>query len=309
MLNYNKLEKEREKAMLECCSPSLKNPIDPGTGDCCYDFWTTDSVIVDRELKKWTARSNHKQKELTNLTTSYNTISLWCHDWQNVDKLINSVCSSIDLFIRHITKVSGITESTVDASEILFCMIRDLYIRVDKLNEEYDKLMKCIACLKNPALASGGIIACLSDYGTKLTAVIATRDALIGQVVTAMGLAIELNQNIADKDHGLKSLLIYWDKNLRKDDSEDAAQKKLTKKVEEPVIDEYDLRPLVGPTVLEGIDKYYKELNHQRENELRRMDRVKEELQEANEKVAAITARKNGITGALTAVNAAGICS
>src|SRR6476620_11259353 len=139
MLHYHKLEKDDK--YIACCDPD-PNP-NGGTGDCCYDAWTTDVTIVSAKLKQITAYADHKQKHYDIITAWYGSLKTWSDEWEKVDLLADALCRKIDLFVCHLQKICMITEKTAKAIEILFCMIRELYAEVDVLKERYDELYKC----------------------------------------------------------------------------------------------------------------------------------------------------------------------
>jgi hypothetical protein len=306
MLHYHKLEHPQH--LLNCCDPD-PNPNNPGTGDCCYDAWTTDLTDITAKLQKAISVADHKQKHYDAVTTWYATLKTWCDEWENADQLADTLCRNLGLFVTHLNKVCAITEKTAKAIEILFCMVRELYSEVDILKEKYDELYKCIKCIKQPELESGGIRECLDAYGVKLDAVIATRDDIVGKVIAAIELSYELHDNICDK-YGLKGILQYWRKVLnceceprKKDDCDDCPP--------EPHCDEHgNFHCTFWPSVKFPIDAdpYYKHLQWQRDDARKRMLELKKESNEANQEKAALQACKDGLTNAIQSVDSTGKC-
>ena len=298
MLKYNRIENPR--GIFECCD-FPKPPYDPGTGDCCYDYWTTDLSDVSNELQCATAIATHKQNEFTYVSDWYNILRGWYTDWESADSKADVLCRSLELFIKHLERICKITKKTARAIDILFCMIEDLYVRVDCLKEKYDQLIKCINCLKNPALASGGIITCLTNYGAKLDAVIATRDVLIGKVIIAIEYAYELHDNICD-EYGLKAVLIYWTNILNCRGDSDCKPDESDEKCPDHCI--------LEPAITFPIDQsaYYQELKSLTETVKTRMHNLKKESDKANEKKAALQACKDGLNKAITAAGPSAKC-
>jgi hypothetical protein len=216
MLVYNKIS-NYEDEIFNCCDPDNGNE-NPGA-DCCYDAWVKELVTVTADYKEKNALVTQKQTEY-NLAVDWKTkLKAWCDDWETTDEKADALCRQLELFIKHLTKVCKITEKTIDAIEILFCMTEDLYKRVDKLKLKFDQLMVCINCLMRPELAPGvGIMKCIEEYGKKLDAVIAGRDLLLGNIIKALELAMALHINICD-EYGLKAELIYWKQKLNCDGS------------------------------------------------------------------------------------------
>ncbi|HTQ66752.1 MAG TPA: hypothetical protein VMI12_18295 [Puia sp.] len=301
MLAYKKLnrpdksDKSDKSEDIFCCCDFPKPPYDPGTGDCCYDFWNTDLADVTSELKCATAIATHKQKEYGYISDWYGIVKSWYTDWEAADHKADDLCRSLELFIKHLERVCKITHKTAKAIDILFCMIQDLYIRVDCLKERYDQLIKCINCLKNPALASGGIIACLANYSSKLDAVILTRDILIGKVILAIEYAYELHDSICD-EYGLKAILIYWTNVLNCHNDPDCKPKD---QPEEGCVDHCVLEPSI--TFPLDQSEYYLHLKKLSEDVKKRMDQLKKESDDANEAKTALEARQNGLKNAIAA--------
>jgi hypothetical protein len=290
MLKYHKIQ--NHQTLFECCE-FPKPPNDPGTGDCCYDYWTNDLSDVSNELKWATAVAAHKQSEYGYVTDWYNVVQGWCTDWETADSRADALCRNLELFIKHLERVCKITKKTAIAIDILFCMIEDLYIRVDCLKEKYDQLIKCISCLKNPALAQGGIITCLTNYGGKLDAVIQTRDILIGKVILAIEYAYELHDNICD-EYGLKAILIYWTNilNCRGESPCDPDEPG------EGCPDWCKLEPAISFSIDQS--EYYKELKETAAHVKERMYNLKKESDKANEKKAALLACQVGLNKAIS---------
>ncbi|HLK27330.1 MAG TPA: hypothetical protein VKT28_02025 [Puia sp.] len=293
---------EHPEKFEQCCKPD-PDP-NPGTGDCCQDVWQTDKTETDTKLQKITTRADHKQKELTSKTEWCTTLKRWCDDWEAVDKYADDLCRNLELFHKHLCKVGEITQKTSDAVIILFCMIKELYIKVDELKEKYDELYKCIKCLKAPELESGGVRTCLDDYGVKLTAVINTRDDLIAKVVLTIQLSFELHDNISD-EYGLKTVVEYWKGKFNCCDEETSS----TDDDNKSVCDERehcDLRPLITFPIKKS--KYFVELKQHRDYMEKKVYEVKKESDHANERKAAMQALSDGLNNAINSVANSGKC-
>ena len=299
MLTYKPIEDPNH--LLTCCDPD-PNPSNPGSGDCCYDFWQTDKTSTDAKLKVAIAIANMKSKHLTAITNWYDTLKGWCDDWESADKYADTLCRNLEIFCKHLFKVGEITEKTAAAIEILFCMVKELYTRVDLLKEKYDDINKCIKCLKTPQLESGNLSTCLADYGTKLAAVITTRDDIILKVINAIQLAYELHDNVSDK-YGLITVLEYW--------------KGIFKCCEEPADKEHEEADCEGmehcvlmPMITFPIDKskYFVNLRKERDETKVKFQEAKKESYDANEKQNAMQALSDGLNNAITSVANSGKC-
>jgi hypothetical protein len=292
MLAYCKMDPKHD--IYECCDFPHQPPGN-GTGDCCYDYWNADLTEISNDLKFATARATHKQKEFQYVSDWYAVLKGWCDDWEQTDNKADALCRNLDLFIKHLKRVCKITNKTDRAIDILFCMIKDLFIRVDCLKERYDDLYKCINCLKNPALASGGIRACLDDYGKKLDAVIALRDLLLGKIISCIEYGYELHDNICD-DYGLRSTLVFWRQILKCE-----GEIELPGKPEDPEepMECCELEPMMTLPISQ--DVYFIDLKLQTEQVKIRVHELKKESDQANEKMAALQACQDGLNTALKA--------
>ena len=303
MLSYQTIQ-DIQQEIFNCCE---KNPSDtPPSGDCCYDTWKQDldQVIADWKIASTVAA--HKQVEYNITSTWYQKIKAWCDDWATTDEKSEALCRQLELFIKHLEKICLVTEKTGKAIEILFCMTKDLYLRVEKLKEEYDELMQCINCLKSPDLAPGvGIVKCLEEYGVKLDAVIATRDTMILSIIAALELADTLHIDICE-EYGLKEVLIYWRDILHCEgcDENSEGYKKHGKggiKGGIANIECCELHPLNTFPIDE--DPYFKELQKACTDTKIKTDNLKKELDKANEKRDALQACKDSLTTAISQVD------
>ncbi|HEY2720697.1 MAG TPA: hypothetical protein VGI82_03170 [Chitinophagaceae bacterium] len=304
MLQYTPIKEPDH--LLNCCDPD-PNPADSGSGDCSKDIWQTDKIKTDAKLKIATTVADMKQKEFTAISDWYDALKAWCNDWETADKYADTLCRNLELFSKHLCKVGEITEKTSTAIEILFCMIRELYTRVDLLKEKYDELYKCINCLKAPELSAGGVRACLDDYGVKLTAVIATRDDVIAKVIAALELAYELHDNISDQ-YGLVKILDYW-KGIFKCGQEPGQQEESNNGEHEHHNNDHERCELL-PYITFPIDqsKYFERLRKERDDTKRKFHDLKKESYEANEKKAAMQALSDGLNNAISSIANSGKC-
>jgi hypothetical protein len=281
--------------IFECCDFPHHHP--PGTGDCCFDQWTIDFNDVTAQLKRATAKATHKAKHYAAITEWYGVLKGWRDDWESADQKADALCRNLELFIRHLRRVCKITKKTDTAIDILFCMIKDIFCLVDCLKEKYDDLYKCINCLKDPALASGGIRSCLDDYGKKLDAVIAQRDAILAKIISVMELAYDLHDGICD-DYGLRTTLTFWRRILNCEGQCDELPCEEEPPCE-PGIECCELEPMMTFPIDQ--DPYFIELNDLTEAVKIKMHELKHESDEANELQASLQACLDGLNTALKA--------
>ena len=304
MLVYNKIN-NYDTEIFDCCDPDNGNE-NPG-GDCCYDAWVKELVTVTASYKEKNALVTQKQTEY-NLAVDWKTkLKAWCDDWEATDEKADALCRQLELFIKHLTKVCKITEKTIDAIEILFCMAEDLYKRTDKLKLKFDQLMVCISCLMRPELAPGvGIMKCIEEYGKKLDAVIAGRDLLLGNIVKALELAMALNINICE-DYGLKAVLVYWKGKLNCDNSPSPScnnnnygDRKQTMMASGTGDKTCELEPQISFPLY--ADSYYTDLQTQRNNTKAEVETLKSELDNAKHERDGLQACKQSLEKAIEEV-------
>lgn len=298
MLHYKCKNEECDNNVYipECCP---KPPSGDTKGcDCCYDNWTSHLKITTADLKKWSARADRRQ-QLYNLKSAWrDKLKAWYSDLETVDEKAEDIARKIELFIAHLNKICFAIQSSNKAIEILFCMIEDLYIRVDELKEDYDDLMNCIACAgkTNPELTPGtGIIVCLTDYGKKLDAVIATRDNLLQLIASVIEIAYKLHEYVClnerhcgeDRiDYGLINILMHW------------------RRIFNGEIDNNHGDCQFQPYITFPIDasEYYQKLRTDYDNSKEEVKELKRELDHALERKAAFQASQDGLNKALAEV-------
>jgi len=307
MLSYNEISNS-DRDIFDCCDQKPTNT-DTG-GDCCYDAWVGDLVQVTSDWKAANAIAINKELEYNLVLEERERLRTWYSEWEATDENADALCRQLELFILLLQKVCVVTDKTNDAIEILFCMVEDLYIRVDKLKSQYDKLMQCINCLKRPELAPGiGIMKFLEDYGVKLEAVILTRDILIPQVVTAVELAYGLHINICE-EYGLKEVILYWKEkfNCNNSSASESSAYAQDNKIEKSSgsFECCCIEPKMSLPIDEN--EYYKKLESDYQSVKQEVDLLKKELDSAREKRDALFACKQSLENAINEVNPANKC-
>lgn len=301
MLNYQNISDEKELQLLECCRDNGGNDTPPS--DCCYDSWKTALIPISAQLAKANALVIYKQNEYDLAWEWKEKLGVWCKDWELTDEKADALCRQLSRFIIHLENVCCITEKTNDAIKILFCMIEDLYKRVDKLKISYDELMQCINCLKRPELAPGvGIMKTIEDYGKKLDIVIAMREVLITKTITVIELAYGLRSNICSH-YGLKGILEYWKEKLN-------CCEENKEKSERPCHDSTIEICHLEPHISFPIDKdgYYLHLEKAFDDAKKRVEKLKNELDNEKNKRDKLQAGQTGLEKAIKEMDATNIC-
>ena len=307
MLVYDKIH-NIDRDIFDCCDKNPGNET-PG-GDCCYDAWIKDLIQVTADWKQANADAQNKETEYGLTLEERDRLKAWWNDWEATDEKADALCRQLELFTLHLGKVCMVTEKTNDAIEILFCMMEDLYIRVDKLKNKYDKLLQCIQCLKRPELAPGvGIVKCVEDYGAKLDAVIQIRDVLIAQIITALELAYGMHINICE-EYGLKKTILYWKERFN---CEGSCSTQKDSSNQQGKVDQSGygkgscrLQPHISLPI-DG-DEYFIELENDYKKVKEDVDLLKKDLDAAKEKRDSLLSCKQSLEKAIEEVNPANKC-
>jgi hypothetical protein len=198
-----------EKIHRCCPEPPPTHPEPPCNPDCCYDAWNWELIQVNIKLKDVGCELADAQKHLTVVTTRFNRLKAWHEELTKANELTFAICRQLKLIEGQLESICKNTCYTVNAVEILYCMIREFYYTLDCLWEKYDRIMNCIKNLQYPSLnTTSGIGKVLSDYGTALTAVTGTRDALIALMMKVVDGALKLHDELCD-DCGYQLLISH----------------------------------------------------------------------------------------------------
>lgn len=95
------------------------------------------------------------------------------------------------------------TSYTITAVEILFCMVKELYTKVDEIYTCYSNISKAIDCSNDQVLKNGGITDQWADYGKKLQDVINIGNDIFNNIVAALKAANILEESLCGKDYGI----------------------------------------------------------------------------------------------------------
>ena len=197
---YKQLDKDWDKdKILDCCKTTP--PDNPPCKDCCYDTWSDEVKQVDKKLKAKVEQAAQLEKKLAFLTDRRDKFKTWLAELEAAQKMAQDICRQLELIAAHSNKIWANSFLAVKAIQVLFCMIRDFFMQLDCLKVRYDLLQDCITKNTDPSLVKGqGILLYLADYGTKLDAVIKTRDDIIKAAVMAVQLSNLLRNDISTRE-------------------------------------------------------------------------------------------------------------
>jgi hypothetical protein len=314
MINEFKYTEQREfdeSKILKCCpDPKQPKPGDPLSSDCCYNNWQAELDIVNSELAVVTSELTHAQKHLAVVTTRYGRLKTWNDELSSANDLAFAVCRQLEIIEAQLVNTCKNTQFTVKGVEILFCMVREFYLTLDQLQAKYDSLQNCIKCLNNPALtATTGVGKVLADYGTALSAVTATRDALIVLVMSAVDSAAGLHRQICDQ-YGYKRLIRIWQDTLACGvPCEDGPVIRPLEAKEKVIVagEPFCLEPILEFPICN--QAYFREIHSLFEAERREMRELTNEVKELTKHQLALQAIQQSLQNALKEVNPAVRCN
>ena len=189
----------------DCCD--TEDPNDPQGCGCYYDTWQQELQKVTITYSQQDEGSRLLAQELLSATQRRDTLKTWYDELTQTDYASRQIIDLLEVMLHQAKKIAANTATTVEAIKVLYVMVRDFYLQVDKIKQKYDAVLNCIRCLNHPSLVPGqGILKCLEEYGKKLEVVLATRDELIKIVLQSLWIAYRIHTNMAP-EHGLLTMI------------------------------------------------------------------------------------------------------
>lgn len=197
---------------VECCKPD-DGDTPPGC-DCCYNTWASELEQVNSDMNRLREEAFQMDEQYNFLTGRRDKFKFWFDDLVRTDQLATVICDEFEVILSQTEKICTNSHKTVEAINILFCMIRDFYMQLDYLQTRYTDLTNCISCLNSSDLPeTSGIRKCLSMYNDKLQAVITTRTDIMQAIMLAIKSANLLHFNIC-YPYGLQRIVVMWHERL-----------------------------------------------------------------------------------------------
>lgn len=217
--DWDSKSKDGKKPIKECCKgDSSEEP--PGC-DCCYDEWNNELKSKSGLLGQKTEEAERAKEALLFSKARRDGFKKWFDELVLVDEYSREICDQFSLITSQVDKICHSSRRTIKAVEILFCMIRDFYSQLDKVQQTYERLQKCIKEFDSSILAPDkGIMKCLDAYNQKLVALINTRTDVIKQIMEIVRLANMLQEDVCP-DYGLSCIISKWRVELGCDAQED----------------------------------------------------------------------------------------
>jgi len=187
-----------QETILECCKTGGS---DDCNCDCCYDTWQDELNKVNPAYNYIVEYAGQLQNKVDFITSRRDKYKSWVDELDKAETLARDICHQLKLIAVQSEKIWYNSCKAVEAIDILFCMIRDIFMQIDKLKTLYDSLQNCITRNNDPCLVKGqGILKYLDDYKTKLDATVKTRDDIIKNIIDAIRIGQLIRNNISTKD-------------------------------------------------------------------------------------------------------------
>jgi hypothetical protein len=188
-----------QETILDCCQ---KQPPDGSDcNDCCYDNWQDELKKVASDYYKAVELALQYQNKLNFVIARRDRYKTWIDELVKAENLSAEVCYQLRLIALQSDKIWFNSCKSVQAIEILFCMIRDIFNQIDNIKLIYDSLQNCITRVNDPSLIPNqGILQNLNDYKLKLDAVIKLRDDILKSIIDAIRLSNLIRNNISTKE-------------------------------------------------------------------------------------------------------------
>ena len=297
---------------IECCT---KDPNDPGGGcDCCSNSWTDELQKVTHDYNQVNEQSVQYTEHYKFITAERDKIKIWLDDLVKADQLAKALCSQFEVMESQTEKICINTEKTVQAIEIIFCMIRDLYEQVDAIVTIYNDIDTCIRTLNSDELpADSGIRKCLKMYMDKVDAVIKTRTDLIKAIMACIEQALSLHEGLCS-DFGLEKILEQWHTLLNCDEKcidnsgtpPTQPSCKETIPPPDPSTGDCNLLPILTLPICN--DAHYLWVSDKYKTDVKDADDLAQQLVEVNKKKESLSACKTSLETAIKEVDAQQIC-
>lgn len=185
--------------IIDCCKSVTTE--DPKCGDCCYDTWSDELKQVTKKYQAKSVEASQLDRRITCHSDRLNEFKKWLSEMDTAQKNAKAICHQLELIATQSEKIWSNAQLGVKAIEILFCMIKDFFLKLDYLKKRYEELKLCISKNTDPVLVSGqGLLKCITDYGVKLDALIALKEDIFKTVIDAVRLSNLLRNDISTRD-------------------------------------------------------------------------------------------------------------
>ncbi len=293
----------------KCC---LEDPNETPPGcDCCYDTWVKELKEVSLEYKQVSEQAAQINEKYKFIVEERDKFKVWVADLDKANDLARAVCDQFQVIGSQSDKICINSEKSVQAIEILFCMIRDLFEQLDLLLTIYNQIDNCIKCLNSEELPEGsGIRKCLAEFLKALEAVLKTRTELIKAIMKVVRDANVLHEGICS-DTGLVAIIEEWLDILNCEENYGASTTPVDPCSNEASGGESTnghckLKPILTLPICN--DGYYLWVKDKYDEDVKAASDEAKNLVEINKKKEALAACQDSLTKAIAEVNPKEIC-
>lgn len=217
--------KDGGPSIKDCCRTATTE--EPTGCDCCYDEWSNELKSKEGLFGQKTEEALQAKERLLFSKIRRDGFKKWYDELTLVDEYTREICDQFSLILSQVDQVCSSSRRTIDAVEILFCMIRDFYSQLDKIKATYESLQKCIKEFDSSILAPGqGIMKCLEAYFDKLQTLLKTKEDLIRQIMDVVRLADMVQEDVCPS-YGLACILVKWQTLLGCADGEEISEEEI----------------------------------------------------------------------------------
>lgn len=310
--HHEPLDKNWGGDIIEKCCKKKPEDEDPCGGDCCSDSWQNELNEVKTNYSKAVEEARQAREHYDLIRDRRDQLKVWWDELKNAEDLVRDICQQFELIVSQSEKIHINAKWASDAIRILYCMVRDFYMQVDELKKKYDRLIKCIECLKHPALSPGqGIRLSIDNYGKQLDIVIATRDEIVKLLMAAIQLSAQIWKNV-DGETGLEHVICIWHKALRCDkqcdDCADKQRQEYTEQSETLLCKDgwCELKPILSFPIC--LDPYFVCVKNKYEADDKEVKRLFTDLVKKDKRKESLLACKQSLENAIKEVDPKSRC-
>jgi hypothetical protein len=325
--DYKPIDQDWDKdTILDCCKT---NDPDQPCNDCCYDSWQEELNKVNPSYNAIIEKTALLQSKLDFITSRRDRYKAWIEELDKAELLAREICHQLKLIAAQTDKIWYNTCKAEEAVQILFCMLRDIFMQIDELQAIFDNLDNCVRKNNAQGLNKGeGIFKYLEEYRTKLLATVKTRDEVIKNIVLAIRLASLLRNGISTRDcdcepsydpcaenqepchtlngtvyYGMKALICEWYNEFACDTDCTEKSSSQTKTYAGSESHECELKPIFDFPICNNTFK--DEIQTWLDKDIADRNDLLEELNKAKMKQQSLLACKNSLDQAIKAVDPA----
>ncbi len=176
----------------------------------CLSTWKEELRKTSNALKIEQAKSDKAQITYANASVWESKLKSYWTNIQKSNEIGIKISDELKSFKKHTDIVCQKTDCSVQALELIFCLIKEFFECTDDLKEKVSDLQKQIECRNEPGLnpQSSKVLQCLKNFSDKLDLAIAGQQELIKMVINVVKCAIQIHESICSTPCGLRELLV-----------------------------------------------------------------------------------------------------